>query len=326
MKILVTGGLGFIGHGVVAQLEAQGHEVVVVDNRNTYGIISAEELNPLMAERQQQFCTHRVFDYDIQDPEGMAWVYRHYLPEMVIHLASFPRQKVVNADPRLGSQTMSEGLLNLLELSARYSVRKFVYLSSSMVYGNFKDTYFDGVSESHATNPIGQYGIMKLAGEWLVEDYARRTGMVSTILRPSAVYGPRDVEDRVVSKFILAAMRGGTIQVNGGKESLDFTHVSDAVDGIVGAAVSDATNNKIYNITRGSARTLLEAAHLVVELVGQGSIQINPADGNFPSRGQLNINKARTDFGFDPATDIEQGFAEYYEWLKNSIYWTKKTV
>jgi len=326
MKILVTGGLGFIGHGVVAQLESQGHEVVVVDNRNDYGILSADELDPLMAERQQQFSTHRVFDYDIQDQEGMAWVYRHYLPEIVIHLASFPRQKVVNARPQLGSQTMSEGLLNLLELNARYDVRKFVYVSSSMVYGNFKDTYFDGVDESHDCRPLGQYGIMKLAGEWLVEDYARRTGMEYTVLRPSAVYGPRDVEDRVVSKFFLVAMRGGIIQVNGEHESLDFTYVSDVVDGIVQATVSDCTNHQIFNITRGSARTLLEAAKLAVSIAGSGSIQINEPDGNFPSRGQLNIQQARTAFGFNPKIDIEQGFEKYYEWLKNSIYWTKKTV
>ena len=326
MKILVTGGLGFIGHGVVAQLESLGHEVVVVDNRSTYGILSPQELDPLVAERQQQFRTHRVFDYDIQDQDGMAWIYRHYLPELVVHLASFPRQKVVNAHPQLGSQTMSEGLLNLLELSTRYDVRKFVYVSSSMVYGNFKDTYFDGVDESHDCRPLGQYGIMKLAGEWLVEDYARRTGMEYTILRPSAVYGPRDVEDRVVSKFFLAAMRGGVIQVNGEHESLDFTYVSDAVKGVVGATVSDGSNKQIYNITRGSSRSLLEAAELVVSIVGQGAIQVNLADGNFPSRGQLNITKARRAFGFDPVTDIEQGFVEYYEWLKNSIYWTKKTV
>jgi len=195
-----------------------------------------------------------------------------------------------------------------------------------MVYGNFTDTYFDGVDEAHPCRPLGQYGIMKLAGEWLVEDYARRTGMTYTILRPSAVYGPRDVEDRVVSKFFLSAMRGGVIQVNGESESLDFTYVTDAVNGVVEATVSATADNKIYNITRGSARTLLEAAQLAVQIVGQGSIQINSADSNFPSRGQLNINKARTDFGFSPTTDIEQGFAEYYEWLKNSVYWTKKTV
>ena len=131
---------------------------------------------------------------------------------------------------------------------------------------------------------------------------------------------------RSVSKFFLTAMNNGVIQVNGGKESLDFTYLDDAVDGIVSAAISHNSDNEIYNITRGSARTLLEAAQLVVDIVGQGTIQINDPDGNFPSRGQLNITKARADFAFAPEISIEQGFQEYYAWLDNSIYRPKKTI
>jgi len=323
MRILVTGGLGFIGHNVVALLEAQGHDVTIVDNQTTYGIIPQAELDYLVAERRKRIKTTRIFTYDIRDPEGMAWVYSHYQPELVIHLASFPRQKVVNSNPTLGSQTMSEGLLNLLELSVKHSVRKFVYISSSMVYGNFKDTYFDGVDESHDCRPLGQYGIMKLAGEWLVQDYQRRHNLTYTIIRPSAVYGPGDVEDRVVSKFLLTAMRGKTVQVNGGNESLDFTFVTDAADGIATAAVSDSTNNMTYNVTRGRGRTLSEAADLAVQIIGSGTIQVNDPDNNFPSRGQLNTMRAKEDFGFDPVVDIEQGFEEYCAWLKNSPYYSK---
>jgi nucleoside-diphosphate-sugar epimerase len=326
MKILVTGGMGFIGHNVVALLESQGHDVVIVDNQTTYGIVPQDELDLLMTQRRQRIKTQRIYNYDIRDSESMAWVYRHYLPEMVIHLASFPRQKVVNANPQLGSQTMSEGLLNLLELSVKYDARKFVYISSSMVYGNFKDSYFDGVDESHNCQPIGQYGIMKLAGEWLVKDYHRRHNLAYTIIRPSAVYGPGDVEDRVVSKFLLTAMRGETIQVNGGNESLDFTFVSDVANGIATAAISDLTDNITYNVTRGQGRTLLDAAELAVKIVGQGTIQVNNPDNNFPSRGQLNTLRAKKDFGFDPTVDIEQGFKEYYEWLANSFYRIKKAV
>ena len=187
-----------------------------------------------------------------------------------------------------------------------------------MVYGNFVDKFKEGIDENHKCHPLGQYGIMKLAGEWLVEDYQRRYNMAYTIVRPSAVYGPRDVEDRVVSKFLLTAMRDGVIQVNGGNETLDFTHVDDAVDGIVSAAISPYTDNEIYNVTRGSARSLLEAAQLAIKIVGKGTIQINKPDNNFPSRGQLNISKAYNDFGFLPLTDIEQGFQEYHEWIKDS--------
>jgi len=326
MKILITGGLGFIGHNVVALLEQQGHTCVVTDTQTTYGIVPQDELDYLIAERKKKIKTDRIYRIDIADQDGIAWLIREHCPDIVVHLASFPRQKVVNTNPQSGSHTMSEGLLNLLEASVKYNVKKFVYVSSSMVYGNFKDTYFDGVTESHPTDPIGQYGIMKLAGEWLVRDYTRRTGIAHTILRPSAVYGPLDVEDRVVSKFLLGAMRGETIQVRGGNEELDFTYVSDTAAGIAESAVSENTYNTTYNITRGHSRTLLEAAELAVSIVGQGTINVNEPDENFPSRGQLNIKRAHLDFEYAPTVNIEQGFRLYYEWLNNSFYRIKKAV
>jgi UDP-glucose 4-epimerase len=326
MKILVTGGLGFIGHNVVAQLETQGHVCIITDTQTTYGIVPQAELDYLIAERRKKIRTDRIYRIDVSDSDGISWLMREHQPDTVIHLASFPRQKVVNANPTWGSRVMSEGLLNLLEVATLNQVQKFVYISSSMVYGDFKNTYFDGVTESHPTDPIGQYGIMKLAGEWLVRDYSRRTGMAHTIIRPSAVYGPLDVEDRVVSKFLLAAMRGNTLRVNGGAEELDFTYVTDAADGIVGAAVSKDTDNTTYNITRGHARSLLEAAELAVTIVGHGSIDVQLPDANFPSRGQLNMQRAHQDFDYTPRVDIEQGFELYYEWLKDSVYGIKEAV
>jgi nucleoside-diphosphate-sugar epimerase len=326
VKILVTGGLGFIGHNVVQFLKSQGHEIVIVDNATNYGIIPQAELDYLIKERQFRITPCTIHNADIKNLNDMEYIMRRHEIELIVHLASFPRQKVVNANPCWGSQTMSEGLLSLLEASKNAGVKKFVYVSSSMVYGNFKDTYFDGIDETHECNPIGQYGIMKLAGEWLVKDYARRTNMAYTIVRPSAVYGPLDVEDRVVSKFLLAAMRGDTIQVNGPNELLDFTYVDDAADGIANASISDNTDNMTYNITRGSSRTLLEAAELAVKIAGSGTIQVNDRDDNFPSRGQLNIVRAQNDFSFTPTVNIEEGFQQYYDWLTNSIYWTKKAV
>jgi nucleoside-diphosphate-sugar epimerase len=326
MKILVTGGLGFIGHNVVALLESQGHTCIITDTQTTYGIVPQDELDYLICERRRKIKTDRIYGIDISDRDGIAWLIGKHRPNIVVHLASFPRQKVVNSNPQAGSRSMSEGLLNLLEASVKHDVQKFVYVSSSMVYGNFNDTYCDGIDESHATNPIGQYGIMKLAGEWLVRDYSRRTNMAHTIIRPSAVYGPLDVEDRVVSKFLLAAMRGDAIQVHGSNQELDFTYVSDAAEGIADAAISEDTYNTTYNITRGQSKTLLEAAKLAVSITGQGTIEVRDPDENFPNRGQLNTQRAHQDFGYCPEVDIEQGFQEYYEWLKDSFYGIKKAV
>jgi len=321
-KILVTGGLGLIGHNVVRRLLDQDHEVAITDIRTNYGLVPQDELDYLMTERMQkipemEMRTHRI---DIADQDGIEWIMREYRPDTVIHLASFPRQKVVNANPQLGSRAMSEGLLNLLQSSVKNSVRRFLYISSSMVYGDFTDN----VSEDAVCRPQGQYGIMKLAGEWLVRDYTRRYGIAHTIIRPSAVYGPLDVEDRVISKFLLTALRGGTIRVNGPKETLDFTYVDDAADGIVAAATRSQANNQTYNITKSHSKTLLAAAELAIQIVGRGSIELRDRDADFPSRGALNITAARRDLDFDPRVDIEEGFQRYHKWISKSKFWQQQ--
>jgi len=316
MNILVTGGLGLIGHNVVRRLQAQGHTVSIIDTKTNYDIIPQEEIDYLIAQRSQGLDLTKYYCLDIVNKWTMESCFSVDKPEIVIHMASFPRQKVVNAHPGRGSRTMSEGLLNLLDHSNKYEVRKFVYISSSMVYGDFKDD----VTEDAECCPQGQYGILKLAGEWLVKDYARRTNIAYTIIRPSAVYGPLDVEDRVISKFILNAMRGIPLKVNGAGETLDFTYVDDAADGIVAAALSDRTDNNTYNITKSHSHSLLDAANLAVKVAGQGEIIVGNRDLDFPSRGALNIDAARRDFGFDPKIDVEQGFQNYYNWLKNDPY------
>ena len=322
MKILVTGGLGLIGHHVVSKLESLGHDVVITDTRTTYGIIPQDEIDYLMGERLKKIKTEQIYNIDISNAESIDWLIQKHQPEVLIHMASFPRQKVVNNNPAMGARTMMEGLMNLCESAKSHKVSKFLYISSSMVYGDFTDD----VTEDYNCKPQGQYGIMKLSGEHIVKDYSRRNCFSHTIIRPSAVYGPLDVEDRVIAKFMLTAMRGGTLKVNGASETLDFTYVEDAADGIVAAALSSNTNNKTYNITKSHSRSLLDAANLAVSIAGKGSIEVKDKDADFPSRGALNIDAARRDFGYDPKVDVEEGFQKYYEWLSNSPFWSSKTV
>jgi nucleoside-diphosphate-sugar epimerase len=320
MKFLITGGLGLIGHNVTDKLETMGHEVVIVDTQTNYGIIPQDELDYLMSERRKKIVTDRVYRIDIADSDGIDWVIKDHAPDVVIHMASFPRQKVVNANPALGAQVMMEGLINVLESAKRHRVERVVYISSSMVYGDFEDQ----VTEDSECHPIGQYGIMKLTGEHLVKDYHRRGAFDYAIIRPSAVYGPLDVEDRVVAKFMLAAMRGETLKVNGAEETLDFTYVDDAADGIVAAATRIMSANRTYNITKSHSVSLLEAAEMIVKIVGSGTVEVRDKDADFPSRGALDIERARVILGYDPKVDVEEGFQRYYDWLKNSPYWTAR--
>jgi len=318
--ILVTGGYGLIGHNVVRRLRELKHRVIIVDTQTNYGIIPQDEIDYLMSERKKKTGMVENVGFDISDRFLMHTAFVRFQPDIVIHMASFPRQKVVNANPPYGAKVMSEGLLNLLEESKLAKVKKFIYISSSMVYGDFDDQ----VKEDAICNPQGQYGIMKLMGEYLVKDYTRRGCFDHVIIRPSAVYGEYDVEDRVVSKFMLSAMRGQTLKVNGANETLDFTYAGDAACGIVQATLSKNAVNKTYNITKSHSTSLLQAASLAIKIAGSGSVEVKDKDADFPSRGALNIDAAKRDFGFDPKVDVEEGFQKYYDWLSASDFWNIK--
>jgi nucleoside-diphosphate-sugar epimerase len=321
VKVLVTGGAGFIGHNVVRILEQQGHECIVIDTCTDYGFIPKEELTYLIDNRLKRI-NAQVRKIDIREGTFVDTIFKTYKPDVVIHMASFPRQKVVEQNPLLASDVMSNGLISLLEASRKNAVKKFVYISSSMVYGDFSHD----VLEAHPCRPQGQYGIMKLMGEKLVEDYHRLGAFDYAIIRPSAVYGEWDVEDRVVSKFMTKAMRGETLKVNGPDEVLDFTYVEDTAQGIVLAATNDRANSQVYNITRSDDKqyTLKDAAELAIKIAGKGSLELADRDLSFPKRGRLSIMKAQRDLGYAPQVNVEEGFRRYHEWYsQNPVLWRR---
>jgi UDP-glucose 4-epimerase len=317
--MFITGGMGLIGHNIVRMLEkTHFHNITITDTKTNYGFIPQAEIDYLMNERKKRIQT-MPHDVDVRNHEHLDYLFDKTKPDVVYHLASYPRQKAVEANPVLASDVMNTGLTNLLELSVKHGVKRFIYVSSSMVYGDFEHD----VTEDSLCNPIGQYGIFKLMGENLVKDYHRRTGLEYTIIRPSAVYGEYDVEDRVVSKFMLTAMRGGVLKVNGPDEVLDFTYVEDAASGIARLPIFPRSANQTYNITRSDDKltTLYEAAELAVKIAGKGSIVVNHRDLSFPKRGKLSIKKAQLDIDYQPQVGIEEGFQRYYEWFKQTTYW-----
>lgn len=316
MKILITGGYGLIGHNVVQRLMRLGHSTNIIDNKTNYGVIPQGELDYLLEERSRKINAHPFFKAGIEEPSTVDYIFSVIEPETVIHLASMPRQKIVGINPSHSADVMIKGLINLLESAVAHKVKRFVYISSSMVYGDFQDD----TAEDAVCKPLGQYGIMKLAGEMLVKDYAAKYGMEYVIIRPSAVYGPLDVSDRVIAKFMISAMHNRPLKVNGTGEKLDFTYVDDAADGIVSAALTPTAANDTYNITKSCSVTLYQAAQLVVDIVGQGEIIVANRDLDFPSRGALNIDRAKQKLNFNPKVDVEQGCRAYYEWLQHSIY------
>jgi nucleoside-diphosphate-sugar epimerase len=311
MNIVVTGSSGFIGHTIVKMLD--GYDVVGIDCHEVYPGIRSDVIKQLIAERRTIIdASDRFNEMPVNLSIGFPVVNPN--PDIVIHTAGFPNQRTVNLTPVRAAQCMIPALLSALEL-AQHS-KKFVFISSSMVYGDFPNF----VTEDHPLNPNTLYGIYKETGEKIVAKYCNEHDIAYTVIRPSAVYGERDVSNRLVGKFLTAAIEDEQLQIKGAAEILDFTHVDDVAQGIIQAAFSDNANNKTYNLTRSDTkcRTILEAGELAIALAGKGTLSIQDRDTAFPKRGNLSIEHARNDFGYNPTINIEEGFQRYYEWL-NSV-------
>ena len=316
MKILVTGGKGFIGSKIVEMLSNDGHKVTVVDNHDTYGIMTKQELYKLYEWRTRNWKLENVsmIPGDILDRLVCLKAFSHN-PEIVIHLATYPRAKIVDQDPINGIPKVIGTTTNLLWHSSKWNIKKFVYISSSMVYGDF----VDGTKEDANTKPKNIYGEAKLTGERMVKLFAKRDGLNYNIIRPSGVYGPGDMPDRVVSKFFEKAMSNKTITLHNGENKVDFTYRQDAARGIVLSALSSVANVS-FNITAGNATSLRTLAEKIIEITGSKSDVEDIGNHKlYPMRGTLDIGRAKDLLEYEPEFTLEQGLKSYYDWLQNKI-------
>jgi nucleoside-diphosphate-sugar epimerase len=313
LKILVTGGEGFIGSWIVEKLSQMGHRVTTVDSGETYDVIQREELDRLCQWRQRNWKKVTKISGNVLMPLTRVWLRKQ---DIVIHLASYPRAKIVNDHPEMGVENIVVGTTGMLQDCVEYGVKRFVYVSSSMIYGNFAD----GTKENFQPNPINIYGEAKLAGERLTKQFNRAAGLEYVIARPSGVYGAGDIPDRVLSKFFAAAMNNRDINVHDANNRVDFTYVEDTADGIIRCALEKKAANKIFNITAGSATSLGEAAEKIIQLTGSKS-QIKDTGQNnlYPERGTLDISQAKNLLNYQPQHSFDQGIKKYYEWLQNKI-------
>ena len=313
MKILVTGGKGFIGSKIIEKLTHDGHKVISIDNHDTYDIISESDLKSLMAWRTRNWNMNLVQDKigDVLDRDVCLNIFSSR-PDIVIHLATYPRAKIVDQDPILGIPKVIGTTTNLLWHSIKFNVKKFVYISSSMVYGDF----VDGTAEDSNTKPKNIYGEAKLTGERLTKLFAKRDNLIYNIVRPSGVYGPGDLPDRVVSKFFDKAMKNETITLHNGDNKVDFTYRQDAAYGIIKAATSDVPNTS-FNITAGNATSLRTLAEKIKKITGSASKIEDIGDHKlYPSRGTLDISRAKNLLNYEPKFTLEQGLESYYDWIR----------
>jgi nucleoside-diphosphate-sugar epimerase len=310
MKIILLGGHGFIGSYVTRELLDRGHECTVIDQHKNYMTFPGadQEYSRVISDRLAMLASKSYLfiqdDFDHVDLDTMP------KPDVIINLASCPNAQLVNADPMSYRSEFIDHMIKLGNYCADWDI-KLVYASSSMVYGNFDEP----AQTSQICQPTDMYGAFKLCGEHILNSLARHRGLRHVNLRPSAVYGPRDMTVRVISRYAKQLITQGCIEVADPDSRVDFTYVEDLAQLIAQAVELDSATGRTLNVTRGRSRRLLEAANVILGYFGSGYIKTVPGNGFYPKRGSLDRQETMSVLNYESKMDIEQGITEYLNWL-----------
>jgi len=316
MKILVTGGAGFIGSHLVEFLLKEGHFVVCLDNFNDYYNPSIKRNNIKNALNNNNYL---LVEGDICDESLVEELFDKHEFDSVIHLAARAGVRPSIEKPKLYQKVNVEGTVTLLDASVRHNVIKFVLASSSSVYGNNKKYPF---SESDNVDfPISPYAATKKACELLAYTYHSIYSISVTCLRFFTVYGPRQRPDMAIHKFTRLISEGKKIPLYGdGKTKRDYTFITDIVDGIV-RSLENCEGYNIYNLGESRTVELSYLISLIENAVGKKAnieyLPMQPGDVNLT---YADVSKAKKELGYNPSVPIEKGIEIFAEWFKtNSI-------
>lgn len=321
MKILLVGGAGFIGHHLALRLKEEGYDPYVVDSCQVNNLIQHSNNKLYRRFIYQRFdmlsnAGIHIKYTDARDYHELSRVVDYFQPEVLIHLAAVAHANISNKNPHLTFDHSLRTLENALDASTNTSVNQFIYFSSSMVYGDFKDEF---VTERSSLRPKGIYGALKVSGEMIVKAYNEVFGLNYTIIRPSALYGERCVSGRVIQKFIENYYNGLPLTIHGdGKEKLDFTYIRDLVEGVCLTINNESAFNKVFNMTYGDSRSIIDAANIVNNHHAiRQEIVYTKRNGLMPKRGTLSILSAKNLLGYKPWYGIERGIPEYMRWYRD---------
>jgi len=310
-KILVTGGAGFIGSHLSETLLRQGQEVICLDNFNDY-------YNPVI-KRHSISCSQGQSNYtliegDILNLDLLRQIFTDYKFDIVVHLAARAGVRPSILAPLLYQQVNVEGTTNLLEMAKEFRTQKFIFGSSSSVYGENEKVPFS--EKDPVDHPISPYAASKKAGELICYTYHHLYGIPITCLRFFTVYGPRQRPDMAIHKFTQAIKIGEQITMYGdGSSRRDYTYITDIVEGIC-KSIDYCSDYQIYNLGESKTIQLRELIQLIAKCLGQEARiqELARQPGDVPITF-ADITNARKEISYHPKVDIEQGIAKFVEWF-----------
>ena len=334
MKILVTGGAGFIGSNLCRVLLDRGDTIVAIDNLNDYYDVNIKYWR---LEQLKKYDNFKFIKMDISDKESIMNLFKEEGFEVAVNLAAQAgvRYSITNPDAYISSNLI--GFYNLLEACRHYPVKHLVYASSSSVYGSNKKVPYS--TEDKVDNPVSLYAATKKSNELMAHAYAKLYNIPCTGLRFFTVYGPAGRPDMAYFGFTNKLIKGQTIEIfNYGNCKRDFTFVDDIVEGVK-RVIDKAPEKKdgedglpippyaVYNIGNNSPENLLDFVQILQEELIRAKVL--PADYDFEAHkklvamqpGDVPITYADTDalerdFGFKPKTPLREGLRKFAEWYK----------
>ena len=311
--ILITGAAGFIGSSLADQLLTQNIPVIGLDNFCDFYDPAIKHRNITNALKQPHY---QIIEADLRDRAAISKAIATHKPQAIIHLAAMAGVRPSIERPDLYTEVNLNGTVNLLDAAIAHDVEKFLFASSSSVYGNNEKAPF--AESDRVDHPISPYAATKKAGELICHSYHHLNELPITCLRFFTVFGPRQRPDLAINKFLKLVSSGQPIPVFGdGSTSRDYTFVGDIVNGIA-QSLEHCNSYHIYNLGGDHPVTLSELIATIEKVVGKSAIidrkPMQPGDVN---RTWADLTKARKELGYAPSTSLLEGITKQWDWLQS---------
>ena len=310
MRILVTGGAGFIGSHLVEKLLGVGHEVVILDDFNDFYDPQIKQANIAGFAKDVAVC-----HVDLRENDSVRTVFRREKVDVVVHLAARAGVRPSIQSPRLYYDTNVLGTLHLLEAARARGVERFIFASSSSVYGASKTVPFS--EEEHLTQTLSPYAATKIGGEFLCSTYSHLYKMRIVALRYFTVYGPRQRPDLAIHQFTRRIYTGEPIdQFGDGTTQRDYTYIDDTIQGTMAALDYNGPPYDVFNLGESQTIQLKDLISAIENAVGKKAkiSRLSEQPGDMP-RTYADISKARKLLGYNPTTKLSEGLPKFVEWF-----------
>ncbi|MBI2129431.1 SDR family NAD(P)-dependent oxidoreductase [Candidatus Woesearchaeota archaeon] len=313
MAIFITGGAGFIGSHLCERLLKDGKEVIAADDFNDFYDPERKKKNIEDCAKNKKF---KIYKADIRNKAEIKKIFEKNKINIIVHLAARAGVRPSMENPLLYIDVNVNGTLVMLELAREFNVKKFVFASSSSVYGSNEKMPFS--EDDPVSNPLSPYAITKMAGEQLCALYSRLYGLNIACLRFFTVYGPRGRQDMAPYKFTNLIMKDKEIEVYGdGSSKRDYTFVSDIIDGVA-AAIEKELKFEVINLGDSNPVELKYLISLIEKNTGKkAKIKFMPEQKGDVPITYADVSKAKRLLGYRPKVKIEEGIKKLVEWYKN---------